>query len=186
MKLILYRGKVKVDPKSLKTKELINLYNRDKKESTKALLYVYLAKDEESDNPFRNLSYKEREKEAEMRIYGEDGIPEDWVEDIQRAMDTYPLTEEQISIYTYNKKMDELGELLRNTKPKIQKNEHATTGTVSFTTNIDIINAILKDITNIIQAKASLVALYTTGRIPKYLRGGLSPLATGKIKTKEK
>jgi hypothetical protein len=121
-----------------------------------------------------------------MRIYGEDGIPEDWVEDIEKAIETYPRAEEELSIYTYNKKMDELGELLRETHPKIQKNENVNSGVISFTTNIDIINAILKDITNIIQAKASLLALYTTGRIPKHLRGGLSPLAEGKLKTQSK
>lgn len=180
MKLILYKKKVLTDPNSLETEELKKLHSLPNGE--KALLYVYLAKDASATNPFKDLSYKDRQHEAEMRVYGKGGVPRNIAAHIQAAIDTYPLSDEEVNMYTYNKKMDELGELLRKTEPKIERNQNTNTDVVSFSTNISIINSILKDITNIIQAKASLTALYTLGRLPKHLRGRLSPLAKQKIK----
>lgn len=129
-----------------------------------------------------DLPYYDKEKEALLRSLKK--IPKNWEEDIAQAILDYPVAEEQKDINIYNKKMDEFNILLKKTVPKIERNENDNTGVVSFTTNIDIINGTLKDIINIIQAKASLVALYTTGSIPKHLRGGLSPLTKGKIKIK--
>lgn len=129
-----------------------------------------------------DLPYYNKKKEALLRSL--EKIPKDWEKDIAQALADYPVAEEQKDINIYNKKMDEFNILLKDTIPKIERNTNENTGVVSFTTNIDIINGTLKDIINIIQAKASLVALYTTGSIPKHLRGGLSPLTKGKIKIK--
>jgi hypothetical protein len=134
------------------------------------------------ENPLRDIPYFKKDTEARLRAYGNGTqliSPK-----VEAAIASYPTTEEQKDIYTYDKKMDQFNVLLKDTEPKIERNENDNTGVVSFTTNIDIINGTLKDIINIIQAKASLVALYTTGSIPKHLRGGLSPLTKGKIKVK--
>lgn len=158
---------------------LKRLLTKSKTEGTKALIYVYLYKDESPDNPLRDLPYNEREQEARFRAFGSYShvLDEDWTPLIEAAVASYIPTEEEKDIYTYNKKIDELNHLLQHTYPKIYKNENLNSGVVSFATNIGIINMILKDIINIIQAKASLVAMYTLGTIPKHLRGGLSPLS---------
>lgn len=172
---------------SLKLPSLLKLYNRDKKLGNQALLYVFFACDLSKENPLRDLPFDIKVEDAELRVFGSKGIPEDWLQDIHKAMKDYEskvVTDEEKDIYTYDKKMDQFNTLLKDTKPKIKKNVNINTDNVSFSTNIDIINGTLKDIINIIQAKASLVALYTTGSIPKYLRGGLSPLTQGKLKTK--
>jgi hypothetical protein len=60
---------------------------------------------------------------------------------------------------------------------------HEITENISYSTNMEIINSVLGDIVSLIQAKSSMVALHTTGIVPKHLRGGLSPLAKGKVET---
>jgi hypothetical protein len=92
-------------------------------------------------------------------------------------------TDEQKDIATYSKKMDQFRVMLQGMKPTIEKNIHEKTRVISYSTNMEIINSVLGDIVSLIQAKASMVALHTTGIIPKHLRGGLSPLAKGKIDT---
>lgn len=165
-----------MEKSSLKTPELKALTKLED------LFYVYFFCDLSKDNPLKDIPYFRKDAEARFRAYGNDSQP--LSPKIEAAIATYPTTEEQKDIYTYDKKMDQFNVLLKDTLPKIERNENDNTGVVSFTTNIDIINGTLKDIINIIQAKASLVALYTMGSIPKHLRGGLSPLTKGKIKIK--
>ena len=95
----------------------------------------------------------------------------------------YENTDEQRDINTYNTKMDQFRYMLKNMTPVIIKNENEKTGFKTFSTNIDIINSVLNDVVSLIQAKASMIALYTTGTVPKHLRGGLSQLSKGNITT---
>lgn len=191
MKLHLYKGNLSIDKNSLEEELHKTILKKDKVIGTKVLLYVFLYRDETSDNPLKDLPFYDREKEAMLRAFGnynyniEKELGVDWNKLVMKASDEYPITDSQKDIYTYNKKMDQLDLLLKRTTPKIMRNERLSEGGsyVSFSTNIDIINSILKDITNIIQAKASLVAMHMLGSIPKHLRGGLSPLTKGKIKT---
>ena len=167
---------MKVERSSLKTPELKALTKLED------LLYVYFFCVLSKDNPLRDIPYFKKDAEARLRAYGNKHQP--LSPKVETAVAAYHTTEEEKDIYTYDKKMDQFNVLLKDTLPKIERNENDNTGVVSFTTNIDIINGTLKDIINIIQAKASLVALYTTGSMPKHLRGGLSPLTKGKIKIK--
>jgi hypothetical protein len=103
---------------------------------------------------------------------------------INKCIDVYLKdvnTDEQKDIATYSKKMDQFRVMLNGMKPTIEKNTHEQTGMISYSTNMEIINSVLRDIVSLIQAKSSMVALHTTGIIPKHLRGGLSKLATGEI-----
>ena len=88
-------------------------------------------------------------------------------------------TDEQKDIATYSKKMDQFRVMLHDMKPIIAKNVNEFNEKITYSTNMDIINSVLSDIVSLIQAKASMIALHTTGQIPKHLRGGLSPLAHG-------
>ncbi len=191
MKLKLYKKEVTVDEDTIEISELQDILNKDSKIGTNALIYIFLYKDESVNNPLRDLPYNDREKESRKRMYGSSSysfvseLGQDWATLIEKGVQAYPISEEQLDIYTYNKKIDELNELLEETEPKIRKNINVNTDVISFSTNISIINSILKDIINIIQAKASLVSLYMKGSIPKHLRGGLSPLSKQKLKVHE-
>ena len=182
MKFKLYKDKLIVDKDSLEDQAFVDLLE----EGLKYLLYVFFAKDLSDDNPLVDIPFDEKEDEARLRAFGSStyGIPESVQPLVDKALVAYDrlVTEHQREMYTYEKKMDQFGFLLKKTTPRIEKNVHAQSGFVSFTTNIDIINAILKDITNIIQAKASLMSLHIQGSLPKHLRGKLSPLTKGKLK----
>lgn len=176
-----------MDKSSLQREPLKKLLSKNSIIGTKALIYIFLFKDESPDNPLRDLRYSNRRVEALYRAFGNRNysfrkeLGDEWAKLIAEAEASYVPSDEEKDIYTYNKKIDELEKLLNDTVPKITRNQNINTDVVSFTTNIVILNKILKDIINIIQAKASLVAMYTRGTVPKHLRGGLSPLSKQKI-----
>ena len=88
----------------------------------------------------------------------------------------------QKDVAAYDKKLDQFSEMLDKTHPTIERNKNSYDH-ISYSTNIDIINSVLRDVVSLIQAKASLIAMMVQGTVPKNLRGGLSPLIKGKIKT---
>lgn len=166
---------------------MLEILDKDKELGTKALIYIFLCKDETPNNPLKDLPFDERENDARYRVFGDyhysftSELGKEWATLISQGINAYELNEEEKDIFTYNKKIDELNTLLKGEPPKIYKNRNVNTDNITFSTNIGIINSILKDIINIIQAKASLVAMYTRGSAPRHLRGGLSPLAKQKI-----
>lgn len=176
MKLEVYKGNITIDKASLETKELKKL------SSLQDLLYVFFLCDLSEENPLKDVAYNHKEHEARLCAYGDTAYVSPDQELIDAAVKTYPISEQQKDIFTYNKKMDQFGVMLANTEPKILRNVNENTDVITFSTNVSIINGILKDVTKIIQAKASLVSMYIDGSVPNHLRGGLSPLTKGKIK----
>ncbi len=191
-----YKDTLSVDPDSLTNPDIRYLWELDKSKkkdkALKAILYVFFKEDLSNENPLSQIPYYERESDCRLRAFGDPDFEfyslgdEDWTEAIEMACSSYRLevADTLKDIYTLDKKMDQLGKMLLKTKPKIIRNEHDTSGKVTYTTNIKIINDALNDIVSIISAKASLVSMHVHGVIPKELRGGLSPLSRGKIKTK--
>ena len=92
----------------------------------------------------------------------------------------------QKDIDIYDKKIYQFITLLENTKPEIVRNTHETRESVSFSTNIDIINLVLDNSINIILDKADLVLLQQTGKFQGSLRGKLSPNAKGTMNKNHK
>jgi hypothetical protein len=200
MKLIAYKGLVTIDPSSIVEAELKRLLNeiktivKDEEIYDKIGIFIFLLCDLSNDNPLVDRPYNTRREEALDVAFGSrlgdfkvlldssDGLRDL----INKCMDFYIKevnTDEQKDIATYSKKMDQFRVMLHGMKPTIERNTHETTQMISFSTNMEIINSVLGDIVSLIQAKASMVALHTTGIIPKHLRGGLSPLAKGKVET---
>lgn len=190
MKLTLIKSKTVVDRDSLEYKEFTDLLDKDEEIGNQLLLYVFLMCDISSNNPIRDVPYKEKEAEARAVIFDDPDynvfkeLGKEWHDMLVAAIKCYEkniVTDEEKDIYAYDKKMDQFREMLLETLPKIEKN-FGTTG-VSYSTNIDIINNVLEDIVTLIQTKASLVSMMVQGTVPKHLRGGLSPLSTGQINT---
>lgn len=198
MKLIAYKGVVQIDPASIVEPELKRLLNElevilnDTSLYDKICIFIFLLCDLSNDNPLVDRPYNTRREEALEVAFGADlnrfvalkdsnGVIRDL---INKCIDVYLKdvnTDEQKDIATYSKKMDQFRVMLNGMKPTIEKNTHEQTGMISYSTNMEIINSVLRDIVSLIQAKSSMVALHTTGIIPKHLRGGLSKLATGEI-----
>lgn len=200
MKLIAYKGKVEIDPNSIVDTALKPLLDEldtilnDKELYTKVCLFIFLLCDLSNDNPLVDRPYNTRREEALEVAFGDSlqlflALKDTNVairDIVNKCIDIYIKeinTDEQKDIATYSKKMDQFRVMLHGMKPTIEKNTHETTGMISYSTNMEIINSVLSDIVSLIQAKASMVALHTIGIIPKHLRGGLSQLTTGAIKT---
>ena len=198
MKLIAYKSAVSIDPASiidtrLKSilKEIETIVNNQKLYD-EICVFIFLLCDLSNDNPLVDRPYNTRREEALEVAFGKDLQEFIKIKDssgnlrdlTNKAIDVYIKhvnTDEQKDIAAYSKKMDQFRVMLEGMKPTIEKNIHEVTGMISYSTNMDIINSVLRDVVSLIQAKASMIALHTTGVIPKHLRGGLSPLTKGKI-----
>jgi hypothetical protein len=191
MKLKAYKGEVAIDPESITSsrikknlKELEALMG-DQKLFDKLCIFIFLLCDLSNDNPLVDRPYNTKREEALEVAFGKDlkrfiAIKDsnEMIRDlINKTIEIYLKevnTDEQKDIATYSTKMDQFRIMLHGMKPRIEKNTNKLTQMVSFSTNMDIINSVLKDIVSLISAKASMVALHTTGSIPKHLRGRLS------------
>lgn len=200
MKLIAYKGVVAIDPASIVEPRLRTLLHEieitinDQTLYDKICIFIFLLCDLSNDNPLVDRPFNTRREEALEVAFGLDlprfiALKDSNViirDNINKCIDIYIKdinSDEQKDIATYSKKMDQFRVMLQGMKPVIEKNTHEVTAMISYSTNMEIINSVLRDIVSLIQAKASMVALHTTGIIPKHLRGGLSPLATGKVIT---
>lgn len=187
---MLYKNSTVVDPDSLEYKEFKDILKKDNEIGNKVLLYVYLLCDLSHSNPIRDVTYLHRQEEALLIAFGNDcyniekELGEDWNKLTVAAIKCYNkkiVKEDEKDIYAYDKKMDQFRFMLLETVPRIEKNEGMDS--ISYTTNIDIINDVLENIVSLIQTKASIVSMIVQGTIPKHLRGGLSPLSSGKVNT---
>lgn len=190
MKFMLYKNRTTVDPSSLEYKEFSDILKKDSEIGNKILLYVYLLCDLSHNNPIRDVTYLHRQEEAKLiafdsNVYDiERELGTEWNKltiDAIRCYNKNIVTEDEKDIYAYDKKMDQFRFMLLETTPRIERND--TGDSISYTTNIDIINNVLEDIVSLIQTKASIVSMIVQGSVPKHLRGGISPLTSGKINT---
>jgi len=191
---MLVKSETVVDESTLKYKEFTAIMKKDNVIGNKILLYVYLLCDMSMSNPIKDVAYTDRQKEALSVVFDsetyaiEKELGSDWNKLTIAAINCYNkniVLEEEKDIYAYDKKMDQFRAMLLDTVPRIEKNVNKNE-IVSFSTNIEIINSVLEDIVALIQTKSSLVSMIVQGTIPKHLRGGLSPLTTGKINTTKK
>ena len=195
MKFIVYKEKLSVDVDSLTNADVRYLWDlddsNDKSTAIMALLYVFFVEDLSENNPLSQIPFNKKEEESLFRAFGtkqfdiEQELGNEWYESILTARNSYKnsIPDTLKDIATFDRKMDELGIMLRDTQPKIKKNINDNNDKISFTTNIAIINKSLTSVISIIQSKASIVSMHVQGVVPKHLRGGLSPMSKGKIKT---
>lgn len=202
MRLIAYKSEVTVDPNSIIEPSLkivldeLKTVVKDEKVYNKICIFIFLLCDLSNDNPLVDRPYDTKREEALEVAFG-DSLAKfikykdenERVRDlVNQAINIYLKevnSDEQKDIAIYSKKMDQFRIMLSKMSPVIERNVAENTSMISFTTNMHIINSVLKDVVALIQAKSSMIALNTTGMLPKHLRGGLSPLATGRIETVE-
>lgn len=194
----LYKESLVVDTDKLNDKGFEGLIKLRKKSETKfmkACLYVFYMADISPDNPLINIPFWKLETEARALALGDETdvklpvtntLGDEWELPVQLAISTYKRlynTDWHKERYSFDKKLDQMQMMLQSTQPEISKNENETTGEVSFTSNIEIINRSLASIIDIIATKAALDSIHVAGS-NRSLRGALSPLARGKLKGK--
>lgn len=191
MKFMLDKSRTVVNPESLTHDIFKKILKTDNEIGNKILLYVFLVCDISYDNPIRDVPYTDKSAEARLVAFDDsdysiyDNLGKEWNDMTIEAIKCYEkdiVQDEDKDIYAYDKKMDQFREMLMETTPRIEKNFGPDS--ISYSTNIDIINNVLEDIVTLIQTKASMVSMIVQGTVPKHLRGGLSPLTKGDINTK--
>ena len=202
MKISAYKGTVSVDENSIQSLLLkesmaeVTRFTSDDDQYRRIGLFIFLLCDLSNGNPLVDRPFDSKKDDAlivafsgikeaaDFKIYLEAATAlKDAINSAISTYVEYENTDEQRDINTYNTKMDQFRYMLKGMQPTIIRNENEKTGFKTFSTNIDIINSVLNDVVSLIQAKASMIALYTTGTVPKHLRGGLSQLAKGNIDT---
>lgn len=157
-------------------------------DKTALALYVFLCADRTDNNPIKNYASSEIPVQASNIVFKtssvEDSKHSALAEDISKAIRGYKRVfsnKLQTDIDLYDEKLYQFMDLLGETTPQIVKNEHDVSGTVKFTTNVDIITGILEEIIKIILNKAAIVGMQNGGKFIPSLRGGLSPNSKGKL-----
>lgn len=181
LKLDIINDKVVITP-SMKVipeiDKIITLSN--KKKVHQYLMYIFFSSSLAEENPYRDLEAKAREKEAIYRAFNnhkKEALTSEEMDIILPAKEAYikfTETADERIVFSYNKKLDELQELLDTNKPVIERYDNETTGEVKFSTNSDIITKIMGSIDTLIEKrekiKASLLNQNTSGRV----KGGYS------------
>jgi len=186
MKLFeLYKEGLKLAKGAYIPDSLDELMREDKSNALKWALYVFLCADRTDDNPIKDIPEPRVATMAKHLSFGDDKVlDQDHLKLATKAIDEYKkdnFDETQADIDLYDKKMVEFMTLLEETTPVIVKNVHEITEKISYTTNVDIITAILDNVIKIIIDKATMVGLQNTGNSVVTLRGGLSPNNKGKL-----
>lgn len=194
----LYKEKLMLDIENIELKTLLKIVEMDvdkgKPTALKALLYIFFVSDLSDDNPLRDIAYYEKREESLFRAFGDRNydiqkeLGKKWFDAIYKGIAEYQkekVPDSHRDIYTYDKKMDQMRQMLEDMEPEIKKGE-ADNGTISYNHNLKIMTKTLDGIIKLIQTKMAVVSMYVEGKIPRSLRGGLSPLTKGTIKIKKK
>jgi len=146
--------------------------------SSDALLYIFLSEDYTENNRLSTLVLAEKHEEARKLVFGSkklsDVFSNDEMTAIERGKNYYQ--DHEVSDYSkdmaaYDKKLDEVNDLIKRSKPIILKNIKESYGAVSYTSNLSIINGLLKDVVSIIITKTKLIEAYINGSSSKLTRG---------------
>ena len=128
---VLLQGKLIVDPQLTMIQEFTDIlkYAEKKKDDLgkRLLLYVFYCCDLTNNNPMKDVDHREKERQAMVRALGPIKKKEFTPKEeklVGAAMDAYNYFNEDAlerSAITQQKKIDEVSELLSNTKPFIEK-----------------------------------------------------------------
>jgi hypothetical protein len=190
--LHLYKNKIAINhdeiPDLLSVKKLLTTLKEE--DATKVLMYMYLLINRSDENPIREFPIGERTRRAKLIAFGETtetimSLYPDHTKLISQMFKEYEVLvvdKIQKNIDLYDKKMYQFIQLLSDNEPEIIKNTHEISDRVTFSTNIDIITAVLENSVDIILDKAALILMKKTGKFSNDLRGCLSPNIKGQLK----
>src|SRR5664279_2861467 len=160
MKLVAYKGAVRIDPASIVEPELKRLLHelqdilQDPSLHDRVCIFIFLLCDLSNDNPLVDRPWNTRREEALSVAFGFDLDKFTTLKDsnekirdlINKCIDVYIRnvnTDEQKDIATYSKKMDQFRVMLHDMKPVIAKNTNEFNEKITYSTNMEIINSVL-------------------------------------------
>lgn len=155
------KNRVEVDAYGLMIDEIRAIWEADrtriKEKATALISYVHLAAQIDPEAPFFGAKEDEAKGLAAKNIW-RDKIPrtiDNYDVAIKAYIDAYETADVRV-MKTYSKKIDELEEIISDTKPKIEENINDKTGAVTFSTNIKIISDTMKDMNSLMDEKEKL------------------------------
>lgn len=193
IKFTMKDGRLQMDHTFLMVPEFVEIWEsdktKDKKSAHKLLFYIYLMCDLGDECPTKDLDQSVKDSQCRFMAYGSKDYEFNNKElKLQiKGLAAYTLlnevAEERI-LKTYDAKIDQLRTLLENTTPVIYENTNESNGVVSFSTNIEIINKALKEISNLVKAKHDLRQTVLAGFSAGHVRGKvqLSPRDKHKLR----
>jgi len=149
---------------------------KEKNKAHKILFYLYLMCDLGDECPTKDLDQSIKDGQCRFMAYGTRKYDFEGQEQrlIISGLAAYTLLNEvaeERMLKTYDEKIDQLRTLLEETTPVIHENMNANTGIISFSTNVEIINKALKEISNLVKAKHDLRQTVLAGFSAGHVRG---------------
>jgi len=182
------KERVVLDYKFYLFKEFVDIWKSDKtktKNRANSLLYfVYLMADINEENPLRDVTSSKREEESKFRAFKKrDKVFTDKEEQLlSAAIKKYTYlntTPEERMLYTFDRKIKELVDLLESTTPETVTN--VENGVVSYASNSKIIADALSKISKIRKTREKILSAIRKEAVSQKIRGqlSLSPLVRG-------
>lgn len=180
IKFTMKEGRLQMEHTFLMVPEFVDIWEwdktKDKKKAHKLLFYVYLMCDLNEECPTKDLNLSNKDQQCRFLVFKDKGyqFKDDELVLVSKAIEAYILLNEipeERMLRTYDEKMDQLRELLGDTLPVIRENTNENTGMINFTTNVDIINKALKEVSNLVKAKHDLREAVLAGRGAGHVRG---------------
>ena len=189
-KLNFRKERVVLDYKFFLFKEFVDIWKYDrtktKNKANQLLYFVYLMADINEENPLRDVPASKREEESKFRAFKKrDKVFTDKEEQLlSAAIKKYTYlntTPEERMLYTFDRKIKELVDLLESTTPETVTN--VENGVVSYASNSKIIADSLSKISKIRKIREKILLAIKKEAVSQKIRGqlSLSPLVRGLI-----
>ena len=174
-------GRLQMEESFLMVPEFVTIWKsdktKDKKNAHKLLFYVYLMCDLTENCPTKDLGQETKDAQCRFMAFGTKDYIFNGREEVMviDAIDSYVLLNEvpeERMLRTYDAKIDQIRILLDATKPAIQEGLNKDGNTI-YSTNVDIINKALKEISSLVKAKHDLKQAVLAGLSAGHVRGQL-------------
>lgn len=185
-------GRLQMTEQFLMIPQFVDIWERDKSKTkdhaNKLLFYIYLMCDLSESCPTKDLDQSMKDSECRFLAFKAKNYQfnQEDLQYVQDAMDAYILfneTAEERILKVYDKKLDEVRTMLDRTQPQMSEGIN-NSGVTVYTTNVDIINRALKEISNLVKAKNDLRQAILAGKGAGHVRGQivLSPRDKKKLR----
>jgi hypothetical protein len=156
-------------------------YGKDKTKLDKMFLYMFYMYSLSEENDFRDLDSRVKGEQAVYRIWKtREAIPpfnKKEAKLFENAVDAYVLfssTEEERMVSEIDRKIEQIRETVKNTKPRIVEQTNDKTGEIKFVTNMEILNKAINSIPTILETKEKLISSMKKQSFNTRNRGGRS------------
>ena len=159
-RFIISQKRVEIDPVSLMVKEFNDFYySNDPGHASDVFSYIHLASQIDMSAPLFGARTDEAKQLAARYIWGIDYENIVNYEDFDGLLDVYFETHDtpEVRVYrAFNRKIDQIQDMLDTTEPKIEKSINQKTGTFTIVSNGGVITKMMKELKTILNDRDEL------------------------------